>query len=95
MSHRLLIQVVAHQAVLAQPKAFAVADLIVTEEAFMRRTTLQDAKARQSELVRLAAEQEPHESLADFMRRSPLYGAEDIELLRDESLTREVELCAD
>jgi hypothetical protein len=33
--------------------------------------------------------------LADFMRRSPLYGAEDIELLRDESLTREVELCAD
>lgn len=30
------------------------------------------------------------QSLVDFMRRSPLYGADDIELDRDESLTREV-----
>ena len=28
-------------------------------------------------------------SLVDFMRRSPLYGAEDIEFERDRSLTRE------
>ncbi len=32
------------------------------------------------------------ESLVDFMRRSPLYGQEDIEFHRDQSLTREVEL---
>lgn len=32
------------------------------------------------------------ESLVDFMRRSPLYGQEDIEFPRDQSLTREVEL---
>lgn len=30
------------------------------------------------------------QSLVDFMRRSPLYGADDIALDRDESLTREV-----
>jgi prevent-host-death family protein len=30
------------------------------------------------------------QSLVDFMRRSPLYGAEDIALDRDISLTREV-----
>jgi prevent-host-death family protein len=29
-------------------------------------------------------------SLVDFMRRSPLYGAEDIEFERDRSLAREV-----
>lgn len=31
-------------------------------------------------------------SLVDFMRRSPLYGADDVELERDKSLTREVTL---
>lgn len=31
-------------------------------------------------------------SLVEFMRRSPLYGAEDIALERDTSTTREVEL---
>ena len=29
------------------------------------------------------------ESLLEFMKRSPLYGAEDIEFVRDKSLTRE------
>jgi prevent-host-death family protein len=32
------------------------------------------------------------ESLVDFMRRSPLYGQEDIGFARDKSLTRKVEL---
>lgn len=32
------------------------------------------------------------ESLVAFMRRSPLYGQDDIEFERDKSLTREVEL---
>ena len=84
----------------------------------MRQWALQDAKARLSEVVRLASEHEPQEitlrgepavvvlaredydrlttpreSLVEFMRRSPLYGAEDIEFPRDQSLTREVELC--
>ena len=83
----------------------------------MRQWSLQDAKARLSEVVRLASEHEPQEitlrgepavvvlaredydrlttpreSLVEFMRRSPLYGAEDIEFPRDQSLTREVEL---
>jgi antitoxin Phd len=83
----------------------------------MRQWALQDAKARLSELVRLASEHEPQEitlrgepavvvvsredydrlvqpreSLVDFMRRSPLYGADDVEFERDKSLTREVEL---
>ena len=83
----------------------------------MRQWALQDAKARLSELVRLAAEHEPQEitlrgepavvvlarsdfdrltkpreSLVEFMRRSPLYGADDLEFPRDQSLTREVEL---
>lgn len=83
----------------------------------MRQWALQDAKARLSELVRLASEHEPQEitlrgqpavvvvsredydrlvqpreSLLDFMRRSPLYGADDVEFERDKSLTREVEL---
>jgi hypothetical protein len=31
-------------------------------------------------------------SLVDFMRRSPLYGDEDIQLERDTSLTRELAL---
>ncbi|KAF0282322.1 type II toxin-antitoxin system Phd/YefM family antitoxin [Spiribacter roseus] len=34
----------------------------------------------------------PRESLVDFMRRSPIYGAEDIELERQDSLPREVDL---
>jgi len=32
------------------------------------------------------------ESLVDFMRRSPLYGQEDVDLGRDQGLTREVKL---
>ncbi len=32
---------------------------------------------------------QPTESLVEFMQRSPLYGAEDIEFVRDKSLTRE------
>ena len=31
------------------------------------------------------------DSLVDFMRRSPLYGSEDVTFERDRSLTREVE----
>ena len=83
----------------------------------MREWALQDAKARLSELVRLAMEHAPqeitlrgepavvvvsredygrmtqrHESLVEFMRRSPLYGADDVEFPRDRSLTREIEL---
>lgn len=30
-----------------------------------------------------------HESLVDFMQRSPLFGADDVEFERDSSLTRE------
>lgn len=81
----------------------------------MRQWALQDAKARLSEVVRLAADDAPQEitlrgepavvvlsrkeydrmvcppeSLVDFMRRSPLYGAEDVEFSRDQSLNREV-----
>lgn len=83
----------------------------------MRQWALQDAKARLSEVVRLAAEHEPQEitlrgeptvvvmsredydrltqpreTLVEFMRRSPLFGAEDVEFPRDQSLNREVEL---
>lgn len=82
----------------------------------MRQWALQDAKARLSEVVRLACEHELQEitlrgepavvvsrqdyerltgageSLVDFMRRSPLYGDEEIEFPRDKSLTREVGL---
>lgn len=83
----------------------------------MRRWALQDAKARLSELVRLASEHEPQEitlrgepavvvvsredyerltqpreSLVEFMQRSPLYGADDLEFPRDQSLNREVAL---
>ena len=82
----------------------------------MRQWALQDAKARLSEVVRLATEHEPQEitlrgqpivvvlaredydrlttpleTLVEFMRRSPLYGSEDIEFPRDQSLNREVE----
>lgn len=32
---------------------------------------------------------QPTESLLEFMQRSPLYGSEDIEFVRDKSLTRE------
>lgn len=32
------------------------------------------------------------ESLVDFMRRSPLYGADDVEFTHDQSLTREIDL---
>jgi antitoxin Phd len=83
----------------------------------MRQWALQDAKARLSELVRLAADHEPQEitlrgeptvvvlsradydgltkpreSLLEFMQRSPLYGADDVEFPHDQSLTREVDL---
>lgn len=83
----------------------------------MREWALQDAKARLSEVVRLAMEHEPQEitlrgesavvvlsredydrltqrreSFVEFMRRSPLYGADDVEFPRDQSLTREVKL---
>jgi prevent-host-death family protein len=33
-----------------------------------------------------------HESLADFIRRSPLFGQDDVEFSRERSVTREVEL---
>jgi antitoxin Phd len=83
----------------------------------MHAWALQDAKARLSELVRLAMEHEPQEitlrgepavvvlsredydrmtqrreSLVEFMRRSPLYGADDVDFPRDRSLTREIDL---
>jgi len=85
----------------------------------MRQWALQDAKARLSEVVRLATGHEPQEitqrgepacsgacagglrpldhttpreSLVEFMRRSPLYGAEDIAFPRDQSMTREAGL---
>lgn len=32
------------------------------------------------------------QSLVDFMRRSPLFAADDVDLVRDESLTRDVAL---
>jgi PHD/YefM family antitoxin component YafN of YafNO toxin-antitoxin module len=35
---------------------------------------------------------QPTESLLEFMQRSPLYGSEDIEFVRDKSLTREQSL---
>jgi len=82
----------------------------------MRQWALQDAKARLSELVRLAAEHEPQEitlrgepavvvvaaedyrqllhpkpSFVDLIRSSPLMDVE-IDLTRDKSLTREVDL---
>ena len=83
----------------------------------MREWALRDAKARLSEVVRLAMEQEPQEitlrgepavvviscedysrlmapkeSLVEFMRHSPLFGADDLDLVRPRDLTREVDL---
>lgn len=82
----------------------------------MRQWALQDAKARLSELVRLAAEHEPQEitlrgepavvvlsvedyrqllapkpSFVELIRTSPLMDVE-IDLTRDKSLTRDVDL---
>lgn len=82
----------------------------------MRQWALQDAKARLSELVRLAADHEPQEitlrgeptvvvvaaddyrqllkpkpSFVDLIRNSPLMEVE-IDLTRDQSLTREIDL---
>ncbi len=83
----------------------------------MREWALQDAKARLSEVVRLAMKHTPQEitvrgapavvvlskqdydrltkravSLTEFMRNSPLSGADDVEFTRDQSLTRETDL---
>ncbi|NBC12608.1 MAG: type II toxin-antitoxin system prevent-host-death family antitoxin [Gammaproteobacteria bacterium] len=82
----------------------------------MKRWALQDAKARLSELVRLAAEHEPQEitlrgepavvvvsaedyrrlvkpkaSFVELIRSSPLMDT-DIDLTREQSLTRDVDL---
>ena len=82
----------------------------------MRQWALQEAKARLSELVRLASDHQPQEitlqgepsvvvvsskdydqllqpreSLLDFMRRSPLYEADDLVFEPDTSPTRELE----
>jgi len=38
-----------------------------------------------------AVDNAPQESLVEFMRRSPLYGFEDVELNRDRSPTRELD----
>jgi antitoxin Phd len=82
----------------------------------MRQWALQDAKARLSEVVRLAAEHEPQEitlrgeptvvvvavedyrrllqpkpSFVELIRSSPLMDV-DIDLTRDQSLTREIDL---
>ncbi len=80
----------------------------------MQTWQIQEAKARMSELVKLAQNQpqgitlhgksvavvisretfdrlsQAQVSLVDFMRHSPLYGADDIVFERDSSLTREV-----
>jgi hypothetical protein len=37
---------------------------------------------------------QPRESLPEFMRRAPLSASDDVELTPDQSLAREVELCA-
>lgn len=83
----------------------------------MQTWQMQDAKARLSELVKLAQSEGPQnitlhgksvavvlsraafetlagnqQSLAEFMRQSPLYGLDEIEFKRDESSTREIEL---
>ncbi|MDN5872232.1 MAG: type II toxin-antitoxin system Phd/YefM family antitoxin [Nitrococcus sp.] len=82
----------------------------------MREWALQDAKARLSELVRLAMEHEPQEitlrgepavvvisredyerlrqpkpNFVELIRNSPLMDV-DIDLTRDQSLTREIDL---
>lgn len=78
---------------------------------------MQEAKAKLSEVVRLAEQEGPqditwhgrslavvlsrrdyekitgtHENLLDFMRRSPLYGLDELDFPRDDSAPREVEL---
>lgn len=83
----------------------------------MHAWQMQEAKARLSEVVKLAESEGPQDitlhgrsvavvlsraaferlsgsghSLVDFMRRSPLYGLEEIELERDRSAAREVTL---
>ena len=81
----------------------------------MRTWQMQEAKARLSELVKLAESEGPQDitvhvrsvavvlsrtafeslsnnkqSLVEFMRRSPLYGLDEITFERDRSATREV-----
>lgn len=83
----------------------------------MHSWQMQEAKARLSEVVKLAESEGPQDitlhgrsvavvlsrtaferlagserSLVEFMRRSPLYGLEEIGFERDRSLTREMEL---
>lgn len=83
----------------------------------MHTWQMQEAKARLSELVRLAESEGPQDitlhgrsvavvlsraafeslsgskqSLVEFMRQSPLYGLEDVDFKRDQSVTRETEL---
>ena len=80
----------------------------------MHTWQMQEAKARLSEVVKLAESEGPQDitlhgrsvavllsrkaferlsgtenSLDEFMRRSPLYGLEEIEFERDQSMTRE------
>jgi len=50
---------------------------------------MQEAKARLSELVKRAESEGPQNIT---LRQSPLYGLDEIELERDRSLTREIEL---
>lgn len=91
--------------------------LVRLERGDMRRWQMQDAKARLSELVKLAETEGPQditvhgksvavvvaretfdrlsgsgESLLEFMRRSPLYGRDDIEFVRDRSPPRKISL---
>jgi prevent-host-death family protein len=83
----------------------------------MHAWQMQEAKARLSELVKLAESEGPQDitvhgrsvavivsratferlsgsgqSLVDFMRQSPLYGLEELDFERDQSLTRTVTL---
>lgn len=83
----------------------------------MHTWQMQEAKARLSELVKLAESEGPQDitlhgrsvavvlsrsaferlsgskqSLVEFMRQSPLYGLEDIDFKREQSVTREVDL---
>lgn len=83
----------------------------------MHAWQMQEAKARLSEVVKLAESEGPQDitlhgrsvavvmsraaferlsgnehSLVEFMRRSPLYGLEEIEFDRDRSLTRDMAL---
>lgn len=83
----------------------------------MHKWQMQEAKARLSELVKLAESEGPqditlhgrsvavvlsrsafeslsgsNQSLVKFMRQSPLYGLEDIDFKRDQSIPRGVDL---